>query len=599
MTDLSPIIERKLLPFVNQPAQYVGGEVNAVRKDWQATPLRVCLAFPDTYAIGISHYGSGIIYEMINSMSQALCERTYLPWIDAQSRMRAADIPLFSWESCRPVREFDVLAVSLQYELLYTNTLSLLDLAGIPIRAADRQDDDPIVLAGGPASNNPEPMAPFIDLYFVGEAEAGLTQVIQAMVDLKRDEPHLPRAERIARLAAQFPFLYAPAFYEPQYDEAGRLTGILRQRDNLPEVIEAAQVDDFDAAPAVMRPLVPSSEAVHDRLAIEIMRGCPRRCRFCEAAHTKGRLRMRSAQRVLEIARSGIASTGFEELTLLSLSSSDHPALHEMLALLDAEFKDQNLSIALPSLRTNEQLAEMPALVANVRKSGLTLVPEAASERLRKAISKDVDEAHLMAGAQAAFQRGWNSLKLYFMVGLPQERMEEVDAIVALAERLAQARQQYEKGPAKVNISVATMIPRPHTPMQWLPMIRETEMQQKRQRLRDLARDRRYLAVKFHHNERSVLEGVLARGDRRLASAIERSWQLGSVFDAWDETFDYARWKQAFAETGIDPDWYAHRGRDAEEYLPWSHISVGMTQPQLRRQYEAMMQELANSDLKA
>ncbi len=593
MDNLTETLERKLLPFINQPAQYVGGEVNSIRKSWQDNPLRVCLAFPDTYAIGISHYGSGILYEMINALPGILCQRTYLPWVDAQEIMRRESIPLFTWESCRPVRQFDVLAISLQYELLYTSTLALLDLAGLPVRSADRTEADPIVLAGGPATNNPEPMAPFIDLYFIGEAEAGLQDVLAMLADLKRTQPDLPRSERIARLAASFPFLYAPAFYEPRYDNAGRMAALDCTRDDLPTTIEAAQVDDFDAAPAPLRPLVPSSEAVHDRLAIEIMRGCPRRCRFCEAAFTKGRLRRRSPQKILEIARSGINSTGFEELTLLSLSSSDHPELHQILDLLNEEFQEQNVSIALPSLRTNEQLAEMPALVAGVRKSGLTLVPEAASQRLRQAISKDVDEGHLLSGAEAAFQRGWNLLKLYFMVGLPDERPEEVEAIVTLADRLAQARQKYEKGPARVNIAVATLIPRPHTPMQWLPMIREPEMGQKRGRLRDLVRDRRYLALKFHHIERSVLEGVLARGDRRLADAIEQSWRLGSVFDAWDETFDYARWKQAFAETGIDPDFYAHRGRDADEHLPWSHISVGMTQPQLRRQYEAMMQELA------
>lgn len=593
MNDLSGIIERKLLPFVNQPAQYVGGEVNAVRKDWDAARLRVCLAFPDTYTIGISHYGSGIIYEMVNNMAGCLCERTYLPWVDAQVRMRGEGIPLFSWESCRPVRDFDVLAVSLQYELLYTNMLSLLDLAGVPIRAAERGAGDPLVLAGGPASNNPEPMAPFVDLYFIGEAEAGLVEVLEMAAELKLREPDLPRAERIGRLASQFSFLYAPAFYEPRYDEAGRFSGIERLRADMPEVIEAAQVADLDAAPAVLHPLVPSSEAVHDRLAIEIMRGCPRRCRFCEASHTKGRVRLRSARRVLELARSGIGSTGFEELTLLSLSSSDHPELHEMLRLLDEEFRDQNVSVALPSLRTNEQLAEMPALVANVRKSGLTLVPEASSERLRRAISKDVDEQHLVAGAGAAFARGWNLLKLYFMVGLPDERPEEIDGIITLADRLAQERQKYAKGPAKVNISVATLIPRPHTPMQWLGMLREEEVQQKRQRLRDLVREKRYLTLKFHHIERSVLEGVLARGDRRLSAAIERSWQLGSVFDAWDETFDYSRWKQAFADCGIDADWYAHRGRDADERLPWDHINVGSKRSSLRRQYEAMMRELS------
>jgi radical SAM family uncharacterized protein len=588
MGDVSNLVERELLPFVQQPGQYIDGEANRVKKDWTATPLRFCLAFPDAYTIGISHYGSGIIYEMLNARADTLCERTYLPWTDAQERMRAAKLPLFSWESRREVRDFDVLGISLQYELLYSNVLNLLDLAGIPLRAANRTESDPLVLAGGPGTNNPEPMAPFIDLYLLGDAEEALPAVLDELAAMKLAEPTLPRAERIAHLAAKFHFLYAPAFYEPRYGADGRLQSIAPTRPDLPATCEANFVADLDAAPAVVRPLVPLVEAVHDRLAIEIMRGCPRRCRFCEAGHTKGKVRLRSPEKILEIAKAAIAASGYDEITLLSLSSSDHPELLRILALLDAEFRDRNISLALPSLRTNEQLAELPGLLTRGRKSGLTLVPEAATDRLRRAIGKDLDEQHLLDAAREAFRRGWMSIKLYFMIGLPGETPEDVAAIIDLSARMANLRREFEKGPGQINISVAPLIPRPHTPLQWLGMRPESYIHDTRTRLRELVRPHRNLRLKFHHIERTMLEGVLARGDRRLADAIEGAYRAGAHFDAWDETFHYPLWLEAFRQAGLDPADYAHRERAVDECLPWSHILMGSTPEQLRRQYEAV-----------
>jgi len=590
------MVSREVLPFVGKPSQYIGGEVNAVAKDWDAASLHFCLAFPDAYTIGVSHHGSAIIHEMLNARADTLCERTFLPWSDAQERMRTAAVPLWSWQSRRAVREFDILGISLQYELLYTSTLNLLELAGIPLRSADRTEADPLVLAGGPAAANPEPMAPFIDLFLVGDAEEALPAMLDEFLDIRKSRPQIARAELVARLAAKFPFLYAPALYELEYDDNGRLASIRPTRDRLPARIEAAHVADLDAAPAPVRPLVPLAEGVHERLTIEIMRGCPRRCRFCEAGHTKGKVRLRSPETVLAIARAGIAATGYEEISLLSLSSSDHPQLRDMLGRLDDEFRDRNVSLALPSLRANEQLANLPGLLLRGRKAGLTLAPEAATERLRRAIGKDIDEQHLVEGAREAFRRGWNLLKLYFMVGLPGERDEDIEAIVDLSVRLARLREEFTKGPARINVAISTFIPRPHTPLQWAPMVDEQYMQRTRGRLRELVRPHRYLHLKFHHIERSLLEGALSRAGRRMAVAIEAAYRLGARFDAWNETFDYSQWLAAFRSVGIDPADYAHRERRLDEVLPWSHIDMGVSQDALRRQYERTQAALGGTD---
>ena len=364
-------------------------------------------------------------------------------------------------------------------------------------------------------------------------------------------------------------------------------------RSDLPECIRAAHVTDLDATPTPVRPIVPYAEGVHERLTIEIMRGCPHRCRFCEAGHTRGKVRLRSPETVLRTARKGLAATGYDEISLMSLSSSDHPHLRDIIDLLDAEFRDRQISIALPSLRTSEQLADLPGLLTRGRKSGLTLVPEAATDRLRQAIGKPLDEEHLTAGAREAFRRGWMSLKLYFMVGLPGETDEDIDAIIRLSVRLAHLRREVAKGPGQINLSVATLIPRPHTPLQWLGMVDEAYMQRTRARLRELARPHRFLKLKFHHVERSLLEGILSRADRRMADCIEAAYRRGARFDAWNETFDFRLWQEAFAEAGIDPADCAHRERPADECLPWSHIDMGVSTEALRRQWDEAVSGLS------
>ncbi len=587
-TDLAETISTDLLPFVSTPAQYVGGEVNALRKGWDASAVRFCLAFPDTYGIGMSHLGSAIVYDLINRRHAWLCDRTFAPWGDAQDRMRALGLPLFAWDSRRPVRDFDLLGFSLQYEMLYTNVLAMLDLAGIPLLAAQRGDDDPLVLAGGPGTNNPEPMAPFLDLALVGDAEAALPAFLEAYARLKADGA--PRRETIVALARTFDFVYAPGLFESRWHEDGRLAALEPTVDGLPDVTRAAVVADLETAPFPKAPIVPGAETVHDRLTVEIMRGCPRRCRFCEAGRTKGPVRTRSPERVLDLARQCYANTGHNEISLTSLSPSDHPDLKAILTTLDAEFGPLAVSLSLPSLRTSDQLELVPRLLGSVRKSGLTMVPEAGLSRLRRVIGKPVKDEHLFAGAREAWSRGWNRIKLYFMVGLPTETPDDLEAIGRLARAVSNSRREVAKGPGKVNVAVANFVPKPHTPFQFHPMADRAYLVAARERLHKSLKGKR-LGLKIHNVNRSLLEGALARGDRRLAQAVLEAYRAGARFDAWDETFRPDAWQTGFQAAGIDPAFYAHRGRDRDEVLPWDRIDVGAPRERLWDDYRQALAE--------
>ncbi|HUU10440.1 MAG TPA: TIGR03960 family B12-binding radical SAM protein [Phycisphaerae bacterium] len=585
---LERAVSRDLLPFVTNPAQYVGGEVGAVRKEWDTVGVRFCLAFPDTYAIGMSHLGSAIIYALVNARPDALCERTYAPWTDAQDRMREVGIPLFSWESRRPVRDFDLVGFSLQYEMLYTNVLAMLSLGGIPVLAADRGDADPIILAGGPGVNNPEPMAPFIDLAIVGDAEVALPRFLDRYRDLKARGS--PRAETILALAREFDFIYAPSLIEPTWNPDGTLAALRPTVDGLPEVTRAAYVEDLETAAFPTAPVVPNAEIVHDRVTIEIMRGCPRRCRFCEAGHTKGPVRHRSPEKILELARETLAHTGHEEISLTSLSPSDHPRLKAILTTLDAAFAPRSISLSLPSLRTNDQLEIVPRLLGSVRKSGLTMVPEAGLPRLRRVIGKAIQDEHLFAGARQAWSRGWNLIKLYFMIGLPTETDADLDAIGALARRVSDLRRDAGKGPGKVNVAVSNFVPKAHTPFQFVAMADEAYFKHARDRLHQGMASKR-LSVRVHRIDRSLLEGAMARGDRRVGRAIYEAWRAGARFDAWDEAFRIEAWQEGFRAAGIDPAFYAHRARGRDEVLPWSRIDVGASEADLWDEYQKALAE--------
>jgi len=587
-TDLGQALSRVVLPFVTNPAQYVGGEVNAACKDWDAAAVRFCLAFPDTYGIGMSHLGSAIVYDVINRRPDALCDRTYAPWPDAAERLSGLGLPLFAWESRRPVREFDLVGFSLQYEMLATNVLAMLDLAGVPLLAEERGEADPLVLAGGPGTNNPEPMAAFLDLVLVGDAEAALPPFLDRFADLKA--AGATRAETVLALARELDFVYAPGLLAPRWHEDGRLAAIEPTVDGLPEKTRAAVAPDLESAPFPAAPVVPNAETVHDRLTIEIMRGCPRRCRFCEAGWTKGRVRRRGPERILALAREAQARTGYDEISLASLSPSDHPDLKAILTTLDAEFGPKGVSLSLPSLRTNDQLELVPRLLGSVRKSGLTMVPEAGLPRLRRIIGKDVEDEHLFEGARQAWSRGWNLIKLYFMIGLPTETDADLEAVGRLARKVSNLKRDVAKGRGRVNVAVANFVPKPHTPFQFHPMADREYLYASRKRLYEVLKGKR-LSVRIHNLERSLLEGALARGDRRVGQAILEAYRAGARFDAWDETFRPEAWQRGFEAAGLDPAFYAHRPRERDEILPWDRVDVGVTRERLWQEYQRALAE--------
>jgi len=587
---LARAVSRDLLPFVERPGQYIGGEVGSVRKKWDDAAVRFCLAFPDTYAIGMSHLGSGIIYHLLNARDDTLCERTFAPWVDAQRRMREAGIPLFSWESRRPVRQFDIVGFSLQYEMLYTNVLSMLDLAGIPVLASERSEDDPLILGGGPGVNNPEPMAPFLDLALIGDAEEALPRLIERFARLKAGGANRP--DRILTLAREFECLYAPGLIEPTWNADGTLAALETKVSGLPERTVAAHVGDLETAFFPTTPIVPNTEVVHDSITIEIMRGCPRTCRFCESGRTKGPARYRSPERILALALACYANTGQEEISLTSLSPSDHPRLKAILTTLDAEFAPKGVSLSLPSLRTNDQLEVVPRLLGSVRKSGLTMVPEAALPRLRRIIGKPLEDEHLFAGARQAWARGWNIIKLYFMIGLPGETDEDISAIARLARRISNLRRESKNGPGRVNVAVSNFVPKPHTPFQFAPMASADYLLGARETLYEACPERR-LNLRIHRVDRSILEGVLARGDRRVGRAVYEAWRAGAQFDAWDETLNVDAWQTGFRAAGVEPGFYAHRARGETEVLPWDRVDVGSPRDILWDEYQKALADAA------
>lgn len=585
MRDLSKQISLRLLGQVTQPSQYVGLEINARRKDPREAQVRVALAFPDAYSIGISHLGTQILYTLLNDMDGVACDRAYCPRPDAEEVMRREEIELFGWESRLALRDFDIIGFSLGYELCVTNVLTILDLCRIPLHAQERTQEHPIIVAGDAMADSPEPMADFIDLFIVGEGEEPLAALAELVKKAKA--AGAGRDEILLQAAQTIPAVYVPRFYKPHYDSAGRFEALKPTRSDVPAKIQRAHLKSLSLSPALLAPLVPQSEAIHDRVAIEVMRGCPNGCRFCQAGQTRLPVRSRPIEEVLEIAQKALAATGHHEVSLLSLSTSDYPRLGELIDRLKAMLDQQHVSISLPSLRVDSQLRELPKLTSSVRKGGLTIAAEAGSERLRKAIRKNISEEDMIAGVQAAYAAGWKSVKVYFMAGLPGETPEDIDAIFDLCRRLSDARKAVDNQRGSISASVSWAVPKPHTPMQWFPMQTVEYFWEVRNRLRGLSH-RTPISFKFHWIERSLLEAVLCRGDRTVGRVIEAAWRGGARFDAWDEHWDHVRWTEALAAAGVDAAAFAHRHWEPGQPMPWSHI-VDSREEIILREYKEML----------
>ena len=583
---LAQRVSNELLPYVRQPAQYIGGEVNQLveQGDWERAEVRLVIGFPDTYAIGMSHLGCQILYWIANHTPGVCAERVYSPWLDAEAEMRAKSIPLFTWDTRRPVASADIFAVSLQYELCFTNFLNFLDLAGIPVPSAERTDEHPLVIVGGPQADNPEPLADFVDLVVLGDGEHAISGMLEAVKEYKR--AGTPRREMIPLLARSFPWIYAPGLYEVTYRPDNTIAALTPTLSGLPTRIERCTTPDFETAPVPERPLVPWVQSVHDRIAIELMRGCPNICRFCHAGYTKRPLRYRSVERILDIAEKAYRATGHHEIGLLSLSTSDYPHLHELAERLNERFAPVNVSLSFPSLRIDKMLQDIPWMNNNVRKGGLTIAVEAADDELRRALRKKVSEGDLMDGVRAAYQAGWNRVKLYFMAGFPGETEKDIDGIFELSYAVSQERRMLGQAPASVTASIGWLVPKPFTPLQWAAQPTRDYFLDVRRRLMSLKHGRKSaVMIQTHRVETSILEGVISRGDRRLGPVIYSAWKRGARFDGWTEVYDDRHWQDAYAECGIDPTWYAHRQRDFDEILPWDHIGVHTGRDFLERGY--------------
>lgn len=562
----------QILPRVEKPGRYIGGEYGSVVKDWDEAEVRVAFAFPDVYEVGMSHLGLQILYHVVNQRPDALLERAFAPWTDMEREMRQRNLPLFALESNRPVRDFDMLAFTLQYELSYTNILNMLDLAGIPLRTEERANDMPIVVAGGPCAYNVEPLAPFLDAVFLGEGEEGLNEMLDVLIRNKGRG----REDRIAALAA-VPGVYIPRFYDVSYRDDGGIDRVAPNRPGVPDRVVKRIVYNLDQAPFPTKPIVPYLNTVHDRAMLEVFRGCTRGCRFCQAGAIYRPVRERNMSTLMDQAAELLRNTGHEEISLTSLSTSDYSHIQPLIEGLVNRYAEQKVNVALPSLRVDAFAVDLAKAVQKVRRSSLTFAPEAGSQRLRDVINKRVTEEDIMATAEAAFSAGWQKLKLYFMIGLPTETEEDIDGIADLAYRVLDRGREagVPRGRLRVTVSASSFVPKPHSPFQWEPQAPMDELRDKQSRLR--RRLKGPVSFKWHEVEASFLEAVFARGDRRLAAVLERAFTLGCRLDGWRECFRYDLWQQAFEETGINPADYAYRRYAYTDTLPWEHLDPGIS----------------------
>ena len=584
-----------ILLNIEKPARYIGGEVNSVMKDKDKVDIRFAMCFPDVYEIGMSHLGIQILYDMFNRREDTWCERVYSPWLDLDKVLREKNIPLFALESQDPVRDFDFLGITIQFEMCYTNILQILDLSHIPLHAADRTEADPIVIGGGPCAYNPEPLAEFFDIFYIGEGETVYDELLDTYKAWKKSGGS---RKDFLRQTVRIEGLYVPQFYDATYNEDGTIAAFTPNDPCAPSKVRKQVVMDVTDAPYPMKPVVPYIKATQDRVVLEIQRGCIRGCRFCQAGMIYRPTRERSVETLKEYARTMLKNTGHEEISLSSLSSSDYSKLNELVTFLIEEFKDRGINISLPSLRIDAFSLDVMSKVQDIRKSSLTFAPEAGSQRMRDVINKGLTEEEILTGAGQAFEGGWTKVKLYFMLGLPTETEEDMKEIARLSDRVARRYYEIPKedrhGKCQITASSSFFVPKPFTPFQWAAMYPAEEYDRRAHLVNDEFREqlnRKSLKYNWHDAQGTVLEGVMARGDRRVGKVIEEAYRLGCLFDSWTETFRNDLWMQAFDNTRVDIAFYNQRVRGKDEIFPWDFIDIGVSRSFLRREWERAMNE--------
>jgi len=582
------MLNDELLLGVRKPARYIGGEWNSSRKDFARAEIKFALCFPDKYEVGMSNLGVRILYGMLNSIDDVVCERFFAPDTDMEMVLRNNGLSILSLESQRQLREFDMVGFSLGYELGYTNVLNILELGGIPLKASERREGFPLVIAGGPCVLNPEPMHEFFDLFVLGEGEEVLPEIIDVYRKFKSDfeSSKISRQELLVVLSG-IEGVYVPSFYEPRYNSEGKIEEFKPKLKDVPLKIKKRIVKNLDEAYFPSDWLVPYIQIVHDRISLEIMRGCPNKCRFCQARSQYFPLRQKKVKKLLNLAEKLYKSSGYEEISLLGLSVSDYGRIKELLDLLILRFKERGISVSLPSIKPKTILGELTDLISTIKKTALTFAPEAATEQLRKAIGKDFSEEDFLKTAETAYSSGYQHIKLYFMIGLPYEEFSDLDAIFEFTKNAAELRRKVNGRPAQVNISINTLIPKPHTPLQWFKMLSLEEIKNRQNYLKTCCKNR-WIKLAFHNPFMSFLEGVFSRGDRRLSGVVLSAFRKGARFDGWDEHFDFNKWMGAFGECNIDPDFYI-RERHLGEILPWDFLDVGINKSELIAEFNKIV----------